>query len=132
MNPFKIFILIVMTFQLISCQKNKLTEEIQPEILTATYETMTRGESERGYNVLLEVKGLPKSAEIKQILLNKRLFDVHSFKNSENNHLMVEAFLPLQSRMIQNFKPPKPDNRPDGIIFEIDGKTYFYEIKFEL
>lgn len=121
-----------MTIQLISCQKNKLTEEKQPEILTATYETMTKGEFERGYNVLLEMKNFPKSAELKQILLNKRVFDVDYFINSENGHLMVEEYLPLHSKMIQNFKPPKPDNRPDGIIFEIDGKTYFYEIKFEL
>lgn len=132
MKNLKIIGLILITIHLFSCQKKNVPMDKKPEILTATYEILTKGELERGYNVFVETNKLPENVEIKQIVLKKKLFDVIHLVNAETENSSVEGYLPLHSQLIQNFVPPKTDDRADGIVFEIDGKEYFYEIKFEL
>jgi hypothetical protein len=50
----------------------------------------------------------------------------------DGTEIFIEQYFPLISQKILNFIPPKPDSRPDGIIFEIDGKEFFKEINFKL
>lgn len=103
----------------------------KPEILTAKYEIVTSGEFERGYNIWVDFK-LDNYQAIKYIILNHKRFDVKEITLNSHGYYIIEGYFPVESKMIQNFNPPKPDNRPDGIIFDVNGKAYFYEIKFKL
>ncbi len=116
-------------FLMISCQQNKIP--IQPEILTAEYQIITQDEFERGYHVFLEFK-MNKNIDIEAIVLKGKLFPFKEKGIESDCCYLIDQYFPVQSRLIQNFEPPKTDNRPDGIIFEIDGKAYFYELEFKL
>lgn len=120
---------ILVFLMLISCQQNKIP--IQPEILTAEYQIITKDEFERGYQVYLEFK-MNKNLDIEAIVLKNKLFPFKEKGIESDCCYLIDHYFPVQSRLIQEFESPKPDNRPDGIVFEIEGKTYFYEIKFEL
>lgn len=120
---------ILVFLMLISCQKNKIP--IEPEILTAEYQIITKDEFERGYQVYLEFK-MNKNLDIEAIVLKNKLFPFKEKGIESDCCYLIDHYFPVQSRLIQEFESPKPDNRPDGIVFEIEGKTYFYEIKFEL
>lgn len=120
-----IMILMILT----GCQQNKLP--IQPEILTAEYEIVTKGEFERGYEVFLEFK-MNRNIDIEAIILKNKYFSFQEKGIESDCCYLIDHYFPVNSKLIQNFEPPKTDNRPDGIIFEIDGKAYFYEIEFKL
>ena len=130
MKYLKILLIFILLGLIFSCQKS--SDSIKPEILTAEYEIKTYSGFERGYKVFIEIKELNENVKIKQIVLKKRLFNVQSLINVQTENLVIDQYLPIQSQMIQNFSAPKTDNRPDGIIFEIRGKEYFYELTFKL
>lgn len=132
MKNLKIIALVFVSIFLFSCQKGNWSLDEKPEILTAQYKTVTNGEFERGYEIKLELNSLPNNFEIKELILNKKVFEIRDIDISKSEIVKVEGYFPVHSRLIQNFIPPKPDNRSDGIIFEINGKEYFYEIKFKL
>lgn len=121
------FILIALIF---SCQKSSIP--IKPEILTAQYEIKTHSEFERGYELFMVIDKIPENLIIKGIVFQNKLFENIHFTKMSENEIFIEQYFPIQSKMIQNFSPPKTDNRSDGIIFEIEGKAYFYEITFKL
>lgn len=131
------FLVILFFLMLMSCQQNKIP--IQPEILTAEYEILTKDDFERGYNVFLEVNGTFGNELIKGIVLNHKLLNTNTFFNrvllNENDKVekaTLDKYFPIHTQKIINFIPPPSDNRPNGIIFEIGGKEYFYEIEFKL
>lgn len=113
-----------------SCAPNR--QPPLPEILTAEYEIKTHSESERGYEVFLVIDGFPETTQIKGIVLKYKLFSPVYFNEMIENEIFVEQYFPVISQRMLNFNPPKTDTRPDGIIFEIDGKEFFKEIKFKL
>jgi len=117
---------------LLSCQKNNWPLDEMPEILTAESGMWTMNEFEKGYKVYIKMQNVPEEAEIKAIVINKRKYERFQLPIYDGNTVEIITALTTESKMIQNFEPPKPDNRPDGIVFEIEGKEYFYEIKFEL
>jgi len=103
-----------------------------PEILTAQYEIKTYSEFEKGYEVFMVIDEFPNNCQIKSIVLKNKLFDDIRFTKMQEKEVFVEQFLPVQSRLIQTFQPPATDNRPDGIVFEIDGQEFYKEINFKL
>lgn len=103
----------------------------KPEILTAEYKIITNDEFERGYRVFLEFK-TDKGLDVKVIVLKNRKFIFKEKGLKSDCCYLIDYYFPIESKLIQNFNPPKPDSRPDGIVFEINGKSYFYEIKFKL
>src|SRR5690606_36406898 len=102
-----------------------------PEILTAEYEIKAHSESERGYEIFLVIDDFPETTHIKGIVLKYKLFEPVYFNKMMENEIFLEQYLALISQKILNFNPPKTDTRPDGIIFEIDGKEFFKEINFK-
>ncbi len=120
---------ILFVLMLMSCQQNKIP--FQPEILTAEYEIVTNDEFERGYQIFLEFK-MNKDLDIEGIVLKNIYFSFREKGIESECCYLIDRYFPVQSKLIQNFVPPKPDNRPDGIVFEIEGKQYFYEIEFKL
>ena len=123
------FLVILFFLMLMSCQQNKIP--IQPEILTAEYEILTNDDFERGYQIFLEFK-MNKDLDIEAIVLKNKYFLFKEKGIESECCYLIDQYFPVQSKLIQNFVPPKPDTRPDGIIFEIEGKAYFYEIEFRL
>lgn len=123
-------LLIIFSGLIFSCQKSSIS--LKPEILTAQYEIKTHSEFERGYELFVVIDKIPANPIIKGIVFqNKQFENVHFTKMSENE-IFIEQYFPIQSKMIHDFYPPKTDSRSDGIIFEIEGKEYFYEITFKL
>jgi len=111
------------------CEQTK--QAVQPEILTAEYSMVTNGEFERGYQVLLEFK-TDHDLATKAIVLNNRKFIFKEKGLKSDCCYLIDYYFPVESRMIQDFEPPEPDKRADGIIFELNGKDYFYNINFKL
>jgi hypothetical protein len=130
MKNLKLFCLILTFGWLNSC--TTIPQTSQPEILTAQYEFKTHSETERGYEVFLVIDKLPASFSIKGIILKSKLYENIQFNKMDGTEIFIEQYFPLISQKILNFIPPKPDSRPDGIIFEIDGKEFFKEINFKL
>lgn len=130
MKYLKILLIFIFTGMVFSCQKS--TIPLKPEILTATYEIKTHSEFEKGYEIFMVIDKLPESAVVKGIVFKNRLFENIHYTKTRENEIFIEQYFPIQSQMIENFSPPKTDSRPDGIIFEIDGKEYFYELTFKL
>lgn len=123
------FLVILFFLMLMSCQQNKIP--IQPEILTAESGIWTMEEFEKGYKVYIQMQNFPEEAKIKAIIINKRKYERFQLPIYNGNTVEIITVLTTESKMIQNFEPPEPDNRSDGIVFEIKGKEYFYKIKFE-
>lgn len=121
------FILMGLIF---SCQKSSIP--IKPEILSAEYEIKPHSEFERGYEFSIVINELPENANIKGIVLQNKLFEPVHFTKMKGKEIFIEQYFPIQSKLIQNFSQPKTDNRSDGIVFEVEGIDYFYEIKFKL
>lgn len=130
MKKLNFFFLLIVIIQIVSCKSN--IQLGQPEILTATYEIKTHSEFERGYDIFMVIDKLPESFAIKGIVLKNKLFENVHFTNMTENEIFIEQYFPIQSKMIHNFSAPKPDNRTDGIIFEIEGKEIYKEINFKL
>lgn len=128
MNFLKLTV-ILSSIILLSCQQNKLP--VQPEILTAEYEILTQTESERGYKIFLEFK-MNRDIDIEAIVLRNKLFPFKEKGIESDCCYLIDHYFPVHSQIIQNFESPKTDKRPDGIIFETNGKVYFYEIEFKL
>lgn len=105
---------------------------LDAEILSAEYSIVTHSEFERGYQVFLNTKPLKKSVKMKYILLNQKLLNVEELDKQASGNFLIDAYFPIQSKMIQNFVQPLTDKRKDGIIFEIDGEENYKEIKFKL
>ncbi len=130
MKNLKCLLIFLLTWIIFSCQKPY--NPSQPEILTAQYEIRTHSEFERGYEVFMVIDKLPKTFSVKGIILKDKLFDKVHFTHMSDNEIFIEQYFPVQSGMIQNFEAPATDNRPDGIIFEVEGKEYFYNVNFKL
>lgn len=130
MKYLKILLIFIVLGLIFSCQK--LFNPKKPEILTATYEIKTHSEFERGYEIFMVIDKLPQSPVVKGIVFKNRLFENVHFTKMNESEIFIEQYFPIQSKVIYGFSPPKTDNRPDGIIFEIDGKEYFYELTFIL
>src|SRR5690606_29324056 len=113
-----LFCLILTFIFLNSCMTNQ--NPGLPEILTAETKIKTHSESERGYEVFLVINDFPETARIKGIVLKSSLFQPIRFTRMLENEIFIQQYLPVVSRKIANFRPPKTDSRPDGIIFEID------------
>lgn len=103
-----------------------------PEILTAQYEIKTYSEFEKGYEVFMVIDEFSNDYQIKAIILKNKVFEDIRFTRMRENEIFVEQFLPLHSQLIQKFQPPATDNRPDGILFEINGQEFYKEINFKL
>ena len=114
---------------ILACYSSVLS--VEPEILTAEYKIITNDEFERGYRVLLEFK-TDKDLDVRAIVLKNRKFIFKEKGLKSDCCYLIDYYFPIESKLIQDFNPPKPDSRPDGIVFEINGKSYFYEIKFKL
>lgn len=126
----KILFVFIGTALIFSCEK-PLTQP-QPEILTATYEIRAHSEFERGYEIFMVIDNLPETFSIKGIVLKNKLFGNIHHTNMTGKEIFIEQYFPLQSKMIHNFEVPFTDSRPDGIIFEIEGKEIYREINFKL
>ncbi|SMC45509.1 hypothetical protein [Moheibacter sediminis] len=124
------FLLIVISGLIFSCQKSSIP--IKPEILTATYEIRAHSEFERGFELFLVIDKIPENPIIKRIVFQNKLFENVHFTKMTENEIFIEQYFPIQSKMIQDFSPPKTDTRSDGIVFEVDGKEYFYKVTFKL
>lgn len=130
MKYLKILLIFIVLGLIFSCQKSSNPKK--PEILTAQYEIKTHSEFERGYEIFMVIDKLPQDAVIKGIVFKNKYLEPIHFTQMNESEVFVEQYFPIQSQMIQNFSPPKTDNRTDGIIFEIGGKEYFYELTFKL
>lgn len=130
MEKLKIICVFMILGFIFSCQKPTVLSK--PEILTAQYEIKTDSEFERGYELFVVIDKIPANPIIKGIVFQNKLFENVHFTKMSENEIFIEQYFPIQSKMIHDFSPPKTDSRSDGIIFEIEGKEYFYEITFKL
>lgn len=101
------------------------------EILSATYSDKSYEEFDKGFLVSMEYQ-MPPNTQISHIILNRFKFKLENIDKNNQGNYVVDAYFPVQSKMIQNFTPPKTDKRKDGIIFEIDGVEIYKEVKFKL
>lgn len=101
------------------------------EILSATYSEKSYNEFDKGFLVNMEYQ-MPPNTQISYIILNQFKFKLVKIEKNNQGNYVVDAYFPVQSKMIQNFTPPKTDKRKDGIIFEIDGVEIYKEVKFKL
>lgn len=130
MEKIKIILGFILIGLIFSCQKSSIP--IRPEILTATYEIKTHSEFERGYEIFMVINKIPENPIIKGIVFQNKLFENVHFTKMSENEIFIEQYFPIQSKMIQDFSPPKTDNRSDGIVFEGDQNEYFHKVTFKL
>lgn len=109
------------------------TKKLHPaEILSASYSMVTHSEFERGYEVQIELIPRTENLEVKEIIINRLRMSLSNLVQKDLDNWEIIGYLPVQSKLIQNFEPPRADSKNDGIIFEIEGKEYYQEIKFKL
>lgn len=130
MKKIKTHIFFVIILLITSCQKSIV--RMKPEILTAQYEIKTHSEFERGYEIFIVINQVPENLHLKGIVFQNKLFKGIHFTSMSKNEIFIDQYFPVQSKMIQNFSTPQTDNRADGIIFEVDGNDYFYQVTFKL
>lgn len=93
---------------------------------------VTHSEFERGYEVQIELISRTENLEVKEIIINRLRMSLSNLVQKDLDNWEIIGYLPVQSKLIQNFEPPRADSKNDGIIFEIEGKEYYQEIKFKL
>lgn len=113
-----------------SCTAFKSDKEA--EVLTAEYSLHIFQDTERGFDVFILLNHYSPKHKVKSIILKNRRFDKIETHQLDNSQVFIQAFLVLESSIIQNFVPPPPDNRKDGIVFEIENREIFKEINFKL
>ena len=131
MKNLKIIGLVLVSIFLFCCQKSNWPFDEKPNIVTAEYDIVTNGEFERGYNIYVKLKNTEDLASIHSIVLNGFEFQNHAVGYGDGI-IEIDGYFPIQSKMIQNFQPPKKVEKEDGITFGHADAQFYYPVKFTL